>query len=490
MLRRVNEYIRTHRLLNAHDKVLVCVSGGADSIALLDVLLRGGYECIVAHCNFHLRNKESLRDEQFVRDAVPVMATRIPVPQGTTPLYVRDFDTLSFAHTRGMSVETAARELRYTWFAELAAETGCKAIAVAHHQNDQAETVLMNMRRGAGLRGLCGMHPKSQSPVADKKTTGSEIPVIRPLLCTTHDYICHYLKDIRHLDWVEDSTNGDTRFRRNAIREELKTYSKAEIEHIAELAERMQRYMKHYGIIGNPLEHSWSMQYFSAFFRREHIAADFTAYPLPSLNARAELPDLDGFTVTTPYKQQIIPLLDGLDPIAATIGAVNVVKREITPAGQILTGYNTDCIGFSRSIRPLLKPTDRNALILGTGGAAKAVRYALEKMDINTAFVSRQTGYGLTYADLDQDTLQRHTVIVNATPVGLWPNVSECPALPYQWIGEGHLLFDCIYNPEETMFLQNGKQRGAHTVNGYQMLVYQAEEAWKIWMGNHQPENV
>lgn len=228
MLRRVQKYIRDHGLLSQGDRVLVCVSGGADSMALWDVLHRGGYECIVAHCNFHLRSEESNRDEAFVRNE----ATR-----READIYIKDFDTLAYAKEKGISMEMAARELRYTWFAEVAEETDCTAIAVAHHQNDQAETVLLNLKRGTGLRGLCGMRPKSNNPL------GGTVPIIRPLLCTTRDYIEHYLRDIRHIAWVNDSTNSDTTITRNELRQQLATYSKAEIEHIAATAEHLQGYV-------------------------------------------------------------------------------------------------------------------------------------------------------------------------------------------------------------------------------------------------------
>ena len=239
MLRRVVKYIRDKELLEKGDRVLVCVSGGADSVALLDVLQRGGYECVVAHCNFHLRGEESDRDERFVRE---VIGERLKAKG--EKLWVKDFDTVGYAQEKGISIEMAARELRYRWFAEVAAETGCKAIAVAHHQNDQAETVLLNLKRGTGIRGLCGMRAKSGNPyeVRDERREVG-IPIIRPLLCTTRDYIEHYLRDIRKIDWVDDSTNTDTSIKRNAIREQLKQYSKAEIEHIAETAEHMQGYV-------------------------------------------------------------------------------------------------------------------------------------------------------------------------------------------------------------------------------------------------------
>ena len=238
MLRRVMKYIRDKELLEKGDRVLVCVSGGADSVALLDVLQRGGYECVVAHCNFHLRGEESDRDERFVRE---VIGERLKAKG--EKLWVKDFDTVGYAQEKGISIEMAARELRYRWFAEVAAETGCKAIAVAHHQNDQAETVLLNLKRGTGIRGLCGMRAKSHLGARSQEPGVKTIPIIRPLLCTTRDYIEHYLKDIRHLPWVDDSTNTDISIKRNAIREQLKQYSKAEIEHIAATAEHMQGYV-------------------------------------------------------------------------------------------------------------------------------------------------------------------------------------------------------------------------------------------------------
>ena len=229
MLRRVMKYIRDKELLEKGDKVLVCVSGGADSIALCDVLQRGGFECVIAHCNFHLRGEESDRDEAFVR--------RLGYEAMKQEVRVKHFETEAYARENGLSIEMAARELRYEWFAEVAETEGCKAIAVAHHQNDQAETVLLNLKRGTGIRGLCGMRAKSDNPY------GGKVPVIRPLLCTTRDYIEHYLRDIRHIDWVNDSTNSDTKIKRNAVREQLKEYSKSEIEHIAATAEHMQGYV-------------------------------------------------------------------------------------------------------------------------------------------------------------------------------------------------------------------------------------------------------
>ena len=229
MLRRVSTYIRKHGLLNFESPVLVAISGGADSTALLDVLLRAGYKCIAAHCNFHLRGTESDRDEAFVREFCGEM---------NVPLEVRDFDTLSYARAQHVSMEVAARELRYRWFDEVAREKGCQAVAVAHHQNDQAETILLNLKRGAGLRGLAGMRPISANPMSQEG-----VPVVRPLLCTTRDYIEHYLRDKRQLNWITDSTNKDLTISRNAVREQLKSYSKSEIEHMAQTAEIVQGYI-------------------------------------------------------------------------------------------------------------------------------------------------------------------------------------------------------------------------------------------------------
>ena len=229
MLRRVTTYIRQHGLLEKDQPVLVAVSGGADSVALLDVLMRAGYRCVAAHCNFHLRGAESDRDEAFVRDLCAKM---------NVPLEVQPFDTNAYARALHISIELAARELRYRWFDEIARKHSCQAVAVAHHQNDQAETILLNLKRGAGLRGLAGMRPISTNPMAPEG-----VPVVRPLLCTTRDYIEHYLRDKRQLNWVTDSTNSDTTIARNAIREQLKNYSKAEIEHMAQTAEFMQGYV-------------------------------------------------------------------------------------------------------------------------------------------------------------------------------------------------------------------------------------------------------
>ncbi len=189
--------------------------------------------------------------------------------------------------------------------------------------------------------------------------------------------------------------------------------------------------------------------------------------------------------MTIPHKRAVIPLLDRLDETAAEIGAVNVVKTSHVPSlrGEIeLVGYNTDCIGFMESIKPMLKDTDRRALVLGTGGAAKAMMYGLRKLGIEAIYVSRTPGEGMVeYKELTAEVMRTHTVIVNCTPLGMWPEVEGSPAIPYEWIGTKHMLFDCVYNPEETVFLRRGREQGARTLNGMGMLIGQADAAWKIW---------
>lgn len=209
--------------------VLVALSGGADSVALLDVLQRAGFTCIAAHCNFHLRGEESTRDEQFVRSLCAQM---------NVPLEVACFDTHTYARENKKGIELAARELRYRWFDQIARQHNCQAVAVGHHQNDQAETLLLNLKRGTGIRGLAGIRPLSANPIVPEG-----IPIVRPLLCTTRDYIEHYLRDKRGLNWVTDSTNNDLSIPRNAVRHQLLSYTKSEIEHIAQTAEIMQGYV-------------------------------------------------------------------------------------------------------------------------------------------------------------------------------------------------------------------------------------------------------
>lgn len=238
--------------------------------------------------------------------------------------------------------------------------------------------------------------------------------------------------------------------------------------------------MRHFGIIGFPLMQSFSAKYFNEKFAREGIDAEYSLYPLDKDDwAKGEplktlLNTLDGMNVTIPYKQAVIPYLERLDETAAVIGAVNVICRHV--------GYNTDCLGFMDSIRPLLHAEDKKALVFGTGGASKAVCYGLRKLGVEPTLVSRTPKAGmLGYADLTEEVMASHTVLVNCTPLGMMPDTDSCPDIPYEDISAQHLLFDCIYNPEETLFLRKGKAQGARTENGMEMLFGQAKAAWAIW---------
>ena len=235
--------------------------------------------------------------------------------------------------------------------------------------------------------------------------------------------------------------------------------------------------MRHFGIIGYPLHHSFSARFFNEKFAEEQIEAEYSLYPMEELtNERMNelMRSLDGMNVTLPYKQAVIPYLDRLDETAQEIGAVNVIHRRV--------GYNTDCLGFIGAIKPLLRAYDKQALVLGTGGASKAVCYGLRKLGIHPTLVSRTPKAGmLGYNELDEEVMASHTIVVNCTPLGMYPDVDACPAIPYERITARHLLFDCIYNPEETLFLQRGKAQGATIRNGIEMLYGQARDAWRIW---------
>jgi shikimate dehydrogenase len=238
--------------------------------------------------------------------------------------------------------------------------------------------------------------------------------------------------------------------------------------------------LKHYGIIGNPLGHSYSEGYFTDKFIREGIAACYTPYPLVTIEEVYQLmKELDGFNVTYPFKEDILPYLNAIDPVASTIGAVNVVSH-----GK---GYNTDWIGFRDSLRPILPATPTKALLLGTGGVSKAIQYALRDLGIAYTLVSRQLNHGrLLYEQLNEQVISEHTLIINCTPLGMAPYQDQKPAIPYHLLSEKHILYDCIYNPEKTLFLQEGEKQGCQIKNGLDMLRLQADEAWKIWEKSEQ----
>lgn len=245
--------------------------------------------------------------------------------------------------------------------------------------------------------------------------------------------------------------------------------------------------MEQYGLIGYPLGHSFSKKFFTEKFAAEQIDAVYDNYEIPSaemlLDVVKDNPDLRGLNCTIPHKQAIIPLLDEMTDEARQIGAVNVICIKRTADGKpYLKGYNSDIIGFMDSIRPLLKPSHKKALILGTGGASKAIRVGLEQLGLEWKYVSRRPAEGqFTYEDITADIIHQWPVIVNCSPVGMYPHVDESPALPYDAMNEDNLLFDLVYNPLETQFMQRGSAHGATVKNGLEMLHLQALASWRFW---------
>ncbi|GAB2825300.1 shikimate dehydrogenase family protein [Ferruginibacter profundus] len=242
--------------------------------------------------------------------------------------------------------------------------------------------------------------------------------------------------------------------------------------------------MKVYGIIGYPLGHSFSKKYFTEKFIAEGIAdCAYEVFPLQSIEELRPLlvknPALCGLNITIPHKQSVLAYLDDRPHLPATLSACNCIRIK---DGK-LSGYNTDIIGFEKSLLPQLKNYHTHALILGNGGAAEAVKFVLNKLNIGFKVVSRKLheGSDLTYADLDEKIINEHLLIINTTPLGTFPNVDECPAIPYNYLTSKHFLYDLVYNPYKTLFLQKGEEHGAATKNGYDMLVIQAEESWRIW---------
>lgn len=241
---------------------------------------------------------------------------------------------------------------------------------------------------------------------------------------------------------------------------------------------------KIYGLIGRNIEYSFSKKYFTDRFEKDNLLDySYVNFDIQDINEFPEIiknnPNIAGLNVTIPYKESILPFLDKISKKATQIGAVNVIK--ITKNNK-LKGYNSDYYGFKKSIEPLLLPHHKKALILGTGGAAKAVAFALQELDILYTFVSREaTENTIDYDRLNATTFDNFQIVINCTPVGTSPNTKEFPLIPYQFFTEKHLAYDLIYNPEETQFLKKVKKKGALTKNGLQMLILQAEKAWKIW---------
>jgi len=241
--------------------------------------------------------------------------------------------------------------------------------------------------------------------------------------------------------------------------------------------------MKKFGLIGFPLSHSFSQKYFSEKFKKENILDSvYENFSIPSIEELSKIlennPDLAGLNVTIPYKQSVINYLDKATT-KLPIDACNCIRIQ----NKKLTGFNTDIIGFERSLTTNLKPYHKNALILGNGGATKAVKYVLKKLAIDFSVVSRKVNDEsfLSYEDLSKEIIEKNLLIINTTPLGMFPNVDDYPKIPYEFLTDKHYLFDLIYNPAETVFLKKGKEKGATIKNGHEMLIIQAEESWKIW---------
>ena len=241
--------------------------------------------------------------------------------------------------------------------------------------------------------------------------------------------------------------------------------------------------MRRFGLVGRTLKHSFSQTYFTGKFKASGIDdALYENFELPTIDAFSTLltahPDLKGLNVTIPYKEDVLPFLSSMNEVVKTIGACNCIK--ITDGK--LAGFNTDVVGFRQSLEPKRKPHHQKALVLGTGGAAKAIWYVLDELGIAFKKVSRRKeGADFTYEELTPEILGEYLLIVNTTPLGMYPNTEAAPELPYEAIGASHFLFDIVYNPEKTAFLEKGENRGAQTCNGYEMLIGQAEESWRIW---------
>ena len=243
--------------------------------------------------------------------------------------------------------------------------------------------------------------------------------------------------------------------------------------------------MNKLGLLGKDISYSFSRTYFKKKFENENIKnTSYENFDIDNIDLFPSIikntKGLKGLNVTIPYKEQVIPFLDKVNKKAKAIGAVNTIR--ITKTGK-LVGYNTDCYGFKKTLKPFIKSHHKKALILGTGGASKAIAYTLDEMGITYQYVSRKLsdGVGFSYKTLTEDDISDNQIIINATPLGTFPNIEDCPNIPYHAINEKHILFDLIYNPEETKFLKLGNKNRATTINGFLMLEFQAEKAWSIW---------
>ena len=244
--------------------------------------------------------------------------------------------------------------------------------------------------------------------------------------------------------------------------------------------------MDKYGLIGYPLGHSFSVSYFNEKFKSENIDAEYINFEIPTIEALpavlASNLELKGLNVTIPYKEKVISYLDQVSPEARAIGAVNVIRISHKGNNIILKGYNSDVIGFTKSIEPMLEKWHKKALILGTGGASKAINYGLRSLGIKTVFVSRYERPGtIQYHRITPEIVKEYNVIVNCTPVGMYPHADACPMLPYEAMDSHTILYDLIYNPDETLFMKRGMEYGANVKNGLEMLLLQAFASWEFW---------
>lgn len=245
--------------------------------------------------------------------------------------------------------------------------------------------------------------------------------------------------------------------------------------------------MDKYGLIGFPLGHSFSISYFNQRFQDEGIDAVYENYEIPTIESLDEVlnlnPELKGLNVTIPYKEKVIPYLDSISPEARAIGAVNVIKVTHEGKNVKLKGYNSDVIGFTKSIEPMLdKKWHKKALILGTGGASKAINFGLRHLGLETVFVSRyERPETIQYQNITPEVVQEYNVIINCTPIGMYPKTEVCPELPYEAMDSHTILYDLIYNPDETLFMKRGAEHGAQTKNGLEMLLLQAFASWEFW---------
>ena len=244
--------------------------------------------------------------------------------------------------------------------------------------------------------------------------------------------------------------------------------------------------MDKYGLIGYPLQHSFSISYFNEKFQNEYITAKYINFEIPTIDALPEIlasnPELKGLNVTIPYKEKVISFLDTVSPEARAIGAVNVIRVEHKGNDIVLKGYNSDLIGFTQSIQPMLRPYHKKALILGTGGASKAINYGLKSLGLDTVLVSRFERPGtIQYEKITPEVIEEYNVIVNCTPCGMYPHFEECPNLPYEAMSNKTLLYDLIYNPDQTLFMKKGLRMGATVKNGLEMLLLQAFASWEFW---------